>query len=86
MNTLELELWKEATEIRYSIATMQIAHCPILITVWMIGTSTIEQVWAMNCPEALQTATANLILPKQQTINKRNIPPKTKDIDPYTVY
>ena len=40
----------------------------------------------MNCPEALQTATANRILPKQQSINSRKIPPRPKDIEPYFVY
>lgn len=71
---------------RKSIAKMQIAHCIKLTIVWTIGTNTIEQVWAMNCPEALQTATANLILPKQQSINRRNMPPKPKAIPPQMVY
>ena len=69
-----------------SIAKMQTAHWIKLTIVWIIGTKIIEEVCTMNCPEALQTATANRILPKQQSINSRKIPPRPKDIEPYFVY
>lgn len=81
-----MELLKLAVETIKSNATIQIPHWSKFTIVWIIGTNKIEHVWTINCPEALHTATANRIRPKQHTINKRKIPPRTNDIDPYTVY
>lgn len=58
----------------------------MLMAVWMIGTKTIEQVLATNYPEALQTATANLILLKQQMRSKKKSPQSEKAMIPYILY
>lgn len=65
---------------------MQTAHMARLMAVWMIGTRMMLQVWATNWPADLQTATANLILLKQQRKISKKIPEKTKQVMPIASY
>ena len=65
---------------------MQTAQVPRVINVWKIGTSTIEQVCDTNCPAALHTATASLILLKQHKNITRKTAPNEIAIYPYISY
>lgn len=65
---------------------MHTAQVPRVITVWKIGTSTIEQVCDTNCPAALHTATASLILLKQHKNMTRKTAPNEIAIYPYISY
>lgn len=65
---------------------MQTPQSDKLIAVWSIGTRTIPQVWATNWPAALQTATAILILPQQQSSISKKKAAIEKDTYPKISY
>ena len=77
---------KVVQETMKSNATMQAAQVQSRMAVWMIGTKTTLQVWATNCPADLHTATANLILLKQQRNTINNSPASEKQVYPKALY
>jgi len=65
------------------MTTIAQAHNIPTNVVWKIGTNTTKHTPDTNCPAALQTATANLILLQQHNRIKRRRPVIPKQMYPY---